>query len=582
MADYAVATAFTATDQVTPIFDRMSQSAQRFNDRTSSAFRNVTKNGYKFGTIVKGILAANLIRGGIDKVSNGLQKVGTDFLTFDDTIIGAVARFDDIGPGAKNAASMVALMGKEVRNTVKGTRFSAVDAAKAVNELAKASYDSKSAIGILPNMMAFATAGQEDLAEATTMSSDMLGAFNLRDKDTQKQLKNHVELNDMLTKSALLSTGGLRDMFETMKSVAPLAKELRMPKEELLAMGVVLSNAGIKGDMAATALKRASMNIYAGGMAAEFLANGIQIADKETGKLKRLPVILKEIGDKLRPLREDVRVPILRKIFGMYGLAGSYQLMNGLQDISEYTEKIKNSGGISADVSKFQNMSAFAKVVELGNAALEKGFQILEQFNGNGKKGLEGLISRIERFDVKPIVQGLSAAGTIISALYNVIEPFLPILPYLVAGFYGWKLVMVGLTIWPLVQGFAALLIQGPMILGLFNLLTIGWKMFNTAFVTSPLGIALLAGFAIFAAAKSLITGKDNFISETAQSMGLVPKLGHNSEGVVTVYAPNAATAANSQSQFQGQLNITGAPPGSTLTTQQGAPGFNANLLGAN
>lgn len=581
MPDYAVSTAFTGRDQVTPVFERMSKSADRFADRTSSAFRNSTKEGYKFGTIVKGILAANLIRGGIDKVSNGLQKVGSDFLTFDDTIIGAVARFDDIGPGAKNAAEMIGVLSKQTRAAVRGSRFSAVDAAKSINELAKASYDSKTAVGILPSMMAFATAGQEDLAEATSMSSDLLGAFNLRDKDTQKQLKNHMELNDMLTKSALLSTGGLRDMFETMKQVAPLAKQTGMSNAQLLAMGVTLSNAGIKGDLAATAIKRATMNIYAGGMAAEFMANGIEIADKQTGKLKELPVILKDIGTKLKPLREDVRLPILRKIFGMYGLAGSYQLMDGLQAIGEYQDKIANSGGITQQVSQFQNMSTFAKLVALANTTMEKGFQILEKFNKPGQVGIEGLITRIENFNVTPIVDGLRAFGNVVSIVYRVIEPFLPILPYVIAGFYAWKGVMAVMTFLPLVTGLAQTVFGAFKVIGAFNLLKTAWLMFNASFMGTPLGAALIAGFSLYAAGKSLFTGKDNFISQAAQSMGIVPKLRTDENGVVTGYAPNAKSAGTS-SQFQGQLNIAGAPPGSSLNVLQSAPGFDAALLGAN
>lgn len=606
MPDYAVRTTFTARDHVSDSFDRMGRAASRFSntasrsfdragrsskqfgDRTSTAFRNSTKEGYKFMTIVKGILAANAIRGGIGAIGQGMSKTSTEFLNFEDTVIGAIARFDDLGPTAARNSELVAQFGRDVRQSIVGTRFAATQAAGSIDELAKAGYQSKVGLSMLREMMDFATAGGEDLVTATTMSSDILGSFGMRSSDTQKQIANHIRLNDMLTKSSLLSTGGLADLNETIQQTAPLASELNAAPSLLLAMATALSNSAIKGTEAATAIKRAYSNIYSGRMTAEFAANGINISDPKTGQLKQLPQILGEIGTALGKLPQDRRSEILFRIFGMYGLAGNLKLMRELGSIAEYQSKIENSQGVTKQVAAARNMSTFAKVVMLANAALEKGFQVLEAFNGDGQKGLEGLTQRINNFKVKPLVDGLRATGMVLKIVWTVMKPFLPALPWLALGWMAWNAqlkIFAGLKAAAVVWQIGAALTAG---LGPVGAMTTAlWAMVAPLSAMAVPLASLVAIGGLGAAGYSLFTGKDNFISKAAQGLGIVPKLQTNSEGVIAsrdaAQAPNAQEAAARAGSWQGQLNIAGAPPGSTVTSKStGAPGISVHMLGVN
>lgn len=538
-------------------------------------------------TIVKGILAANAIRGGIGAIGQGMNKTTKDFLNFDDTMIAAVARFDDLGPAAARNGAFMSKFNKDVRQSILGTRYSAVDAAGSMDELAKAGYRSGAAMGMLQKMMNFATAAGEDLIPATTMSSDILGSFGMKSSNNQTQIANQIKLNDMLTKSGLLATGGLTDLYETLQQTAPLAMRLKATPELLLSMSVALSNAGIKGTEAATAIKRAYSNIYSGRMTEEFAANGIFISDQKTGQIKQLPQILGEIGGALKKLPEDRRSEILFRIFGMYGLAGNLKLMDELKTIEENRLKIKSATGVTDDVSAARNMSTFAKVIMLGNAALEKGFQVLEAFNGDGQKGLEGLTQRINNFKVKPLVDGLRATGQVLKIMWTVMSPFLPALPWLALGWMAWNVqlkVFAGLKAAALVWQIGAAMVAG---LGPVGAMTTAlWAMAAplTAMAPALLSLTAIGGFS--AAGYSLFTGKDNFISKAAQGLGIVPKLQTDSEGNIMsrgAQAPNAQEAAARASGYHGVLDVN-APAGSTLTTKKmfGAPGISVHMLGVN
>lgn len=606
MPDYAVHTSFHGRDRgIMDAFERMIRSADKFgragssafsrvqhgSDRAASSMRNATKVGYKFGAIVKGILAANAIRGGLGQITGGLQKVGTDFLQFDDIIIGAVARFDDLGVAVAEPTKVIERLGRKTRDAVVGTRFAAVSAANAVNELAKAGYTSEAALGILPNIMAFATAGQEDLAEATKMSSEILGAFGLRSANVQDQLRNHISLNDKLTKAALLSTGGLRDMKETMETIAPMTSAFKGGVDEALALAVVLSNAGIAGTEAATAIKRAQLNIYGGKNREELMANGINPVDPQTGGLRKFSTVLGEIGQKLSKLPLGQRVPILERLFGVYGIGGQLKLLEGLKSVAEYEQKIRDAQGTSDQVARFQNMSTWAKALALGNALMEKGFQVLEKFNGDGKSGLQGLIERVNQFKVAPMVDFLRATGQTLGVLYAIIRPFLPLMPYLVAGWVAWNGVLKGMVLARTAYhigliGAAMVAGLGPM--GAFTTALSALWAAVLPFVTSA--TILTGAFAWVSAVRSAITGKDNIFSEMAQNLGIVPKLAKDEEGRVIGYAsdqpaaaPNAKEAeARMRVHFMGQLNVAGAPPGSTVESRTtGAPSIPMVMLGA-
>ena len=138
MPDYAVSTAFTAKDKgITDAYDRMGRGADAYGDRAERAFekvsrgaehsgqalRNATKHGYNFGAILKGIIAADLIRSGVGKVKDAVTGTVGEYLRFDDEMSQAVAKFSDLGPGVKDFQGHVNSLGKEVRRVGIESKF---------------------------------------------------------------------------------------------------------------------------------------------------------------------------------------------------------------------------------------------------------------------------------------------------------------------------------------------------------------------------------------------------------------------------------------------------------------------------
>lgn len=588
MPTYAVDTIFGAKDRVSSTYDKMGRHADRFGQKSSSAFRNATKEGYKFGTIVKGILAANALRGGIGYITSGIQETGNQFLQFDDTLVGALARFDDAGKSVRGFSGELADLKRNTLDAIRGTQYKASDAAKGINDLIKAGFSPTESVGSLRSMMALSTTAQEDFARTISMSNDLLGAFGLRTSNATQNIKNFSTLNDKMAKALNLSNLALEDLFETSKTTGPVTGIIKMDLNEILALTAVLGNIGIKGTEAATSIKNMVLNLAQADNQAELLANGIDVRDR-LGNMRKVSDILGEMHGKLKGLGNVEQAQILNRIFGLRAIAGSQKLMENLGFVADYTQKIGNATGenerVSALISKY---STLVKLQMLGNAVLEKAFTVLDQFNYKGQQGVEALIAKIRAFDTKPIVDALSATGNIIGVIYTAVKPLLPALPYLIAGFGTLKVVTAAVGFIQMASGAIRFLMAIRPLIGTMGIL-------NAVMAANPVGLIVVGIGAAIAAvvylekrfklfSTALEYWKDKFLSIVSGVKGV---LGWFGSGIGLQMddrePPNRQEAQARARMFLGQLNIAGAPPGSSVETKSaGAPSIQMHLLGAN
>lgn len=638
---YVVPTKFTAKEWVSDAFKKMDDAASKFDKtatkagkNSSSAMRNATKEGYKFATVVKGILFADFLRGGLNVVKNAVQGSATNFLDFDDAMVGAFARFDDLGPRAKNVKDELLDLKQGTLDAIRGTEHSAVSAGKAMDFFAKANWSSKSATVALRPMLDLSTAAGEEFAETVSMTNDLLGAFDMRAENSGKQLEYLSRMTDVLTRSGLDANGGLVDFFETMKGVGPIARSVGAELEDVGAMQVLLANAGIKGTNAETALKRALINIPSARLKEKFAAPGvdIKIADAK-GNIRPYIDIFTDINKFMSTMGNRNKINIAEDIFGMYGVAGGINILSGLEKVIKERDRLLGAKGITQEIAEFRRQHSMnIRLAILKNAALEKSFEFFESFKYGGMKGFDALVLAIRKFDLKPTIENLKTIGKFITAIWPAVNLLLQNLPGLMKLFIEWK-VTLGLI---KLGKFFADLSGGA---GAVARMTTAFKLM--AVPVSTLALALISVIASWEALHSLWTGKDNFISEIAQEIGLVPKLIKDENGVTTgrvsvgqqngigkemsgtAYgwnqmmdgkisfiewmttgadkfarmqqgivdkkpatpswaAPNAKEAAARNSSIFGQLNITGDTKGATLTTStKGAPPLAISLLGA-
>lgn len=206
-------------------------------------------------------------------------------------------------------------------------------------------------------------------------------------------------------------------------------------------------------------------------------------------------------------------------------------------------------------------------------------------------RGFQAFNRALERIDFERVSSGLAMIADII--------------PWVIIGFASWKLAVMavkGAQIGMMAIGWIKYLL---MMREFITAVTVKQWLWNIALNANPLGLITLAIAALIGAIVVLIKYGDELVAVFAKftkildhpvvkgllmgsGMGQVilatnekvkqaRAAGHNFE------APNQARESNRQSiDFQGNLNITGAPNGSTVSSKtRGAPPINMNLVGA-
>jgi len=242
----------------------------------------------------------------------------------------------------------------KARELGRTTSFSASESAEGMKFLGMAGFKTNQIIAAMPGVLNLAKSGATDLGRAADISSDILSGFGL----TADQMPR---VADVLTKTFTTSNTTLEMLGESMKYVAPIAKEFGVSIEQTAAMTGLLGNVGIKGSSAGTTLRSmlTRLSAPAGEAATALKELGIQTRDSE-GNMRNITDIVGDLGKATKRMGSGQRLEILKTLFGEEPAAGIAELLSqGADGIRNYTTEIQNSGGVSERVAK--QMGANAK-----------------------------------------------------------------------------------------------------------------------------------------------------------------------------------------------------------------------------
>lgn len=127
-------------------------------------------------------------------------------------------------------------------------RFSTLEAAQGLGELARASGSVKSAIAQLPATLALARAGGLGVADAAAIVSTSLTQFGLAAGEATR-------VADVLAKESNSTQDSVEKLGNALSYAAPLAKQLGLDIEQTTAIVGRLAEEGFKGERAGTALR---------------------------------------------------------------------------------------------------------------------------------------------------------------------------------------------------------------------------------------------------------------------------------------------------------------------------------------
>lgn len=227
------------------------------------------------------------------------------------------------------------------------TKFSASEAAQAMNYMAMAGWKTEDMLDGLDGVMNLAAASGEDLATTSDIVTDALTAFGLTAKDSG-------HFADILAAASSNANTNVSMMGETFKYCAPIAGALGFSAEDTAEAIGLMANAGIKSSQAGTAL-RTIMNNLAGEVTICGDAIGeVQIATTNAdGSMRELSDILADCRTAFSGLTESEKAAAAESLVGKDAMSGFLALMNaGEADIEKLSTAIANCDGTAEGMAE--------------------------------------------------------------------------------------------------------------------------------------------------------------------------------------------------------------------------------------
>ena len=301
---------------------------------TNTALSKIDVAGKKMETVGNSIAGAGKKMMGVTTVIGGVG-------------VAAVKTAADFDSAMSQVAAVSGATGKDfdaLRNKAREmgakTKFSATEAAEAMNYMAMAGWKTEDMLDGIEGVMNLAAASGEDLAATSDIVTDALTAFGLSAKDSG-------HFADILAATSSNANTNVSMMGETFKYCAPIAGALGFSAEDTAEAIGLMANAGIKSSQAGTAL-RTIMNNLAGDVKISGKAIGdVTIATTNAdGSMRDLSDILADCRSAFGNLTESEKAQAAESLVGKNAMSGFLALMNaGQGDIDKLSSAIDNCDG---------------------------------------------------------------------------------------------------------------------------------------------------------------------------------------------------------------------------------------------
>ena len=331
---------------------------QREIVETEQKLKSLEEQAKQSGTALQNIAAKGEK---LKTVGDNISNVGTKLLPVTAGVVGlgtaAVKTAADFDSAMSKVAAVSGATGKDLdalrdkaREMGSKTKFSASEAAEAMNYMAMAGWKTEDMFSGIEGVMNLAAASGEDLATTSDIVTDALTAFGLSAKDSG-------HFADILAAASSNANTNVSMMGETFKYCAPIAGALGFSAEDTAEAIGLMANAGIKGSQAGTALRTIMNNLSGDVKICGSSIGEVTVATTNAdGSMRDLSDILADCRTAFSGLSESEKAAAAESLVGKNAMSGFLALMNaGEADINKLSSAIDNCDGCAAGMAETMN-----------------------------------------------------------------------------------------------------------------------------------------------------------------------------------------------------------------------------------
>lgn len=267
------------------------------------------------------------------------------------------------------------------------TAFSAVEAAKGIEEMAKAGVSTADILGGgLDGALALAAAGALDVGEASEIAASAMTQFKLSGKDIP-------HIADLLAAGAGKAQGSVHDMGEALNQAGLIASQTGLTIEETTGGLAAFASAGLTGSDAGTSFKTMLQALTPNSAKAATAMSelGISAYDSQ-GNFVGLSEFAGQLKTSLSGLTEEQRNTTLETIFGSDAVRAAAVLYEqGAEGVNKWETAVNDAGYAADTAGRMQNNLA-GDLEKLGGSF----DTVLIQSGSGANEVLRGMVQGLE------------------------------------------------------------------------------------------------------------------------------------------------------------------------------------------
>ncbi|MFS0559602.1 phage tail tape measure protein [Terribacillus sp. 179-K 1B1 HS] len=360
------------------------------------------------------------------------------------------------------------------------TSKSAAEVAQAQENLAALGFTATEIIAAMPGVISAAEASGADMAQTADVVASALNIWGLEAGEASR-------VADILAQTANQSAADITDMQYALKYAGAPASALGISLEELAASIGHMTDRGLSGENAGTALRASLLALLnpseKNTKAMEAL--GVSVTDAE-GNFIGISGVVEEFNKALEGQTDTQKAATLAQLVGTEAVSGFLALMEaGPSEIDKMTASLEDSAGASAETAKQMKdnlkgaieelMGAFETMKITIGAALTPAIIAVTNVVRDMINAFNGLPDELQT------TFAILAAITPIALLFGAgILYIISVLPGLIAGL-GIIAGVLGISVGAFVGISAAILALVPVIIGLAVAITKNWDTIKSA-----------------------------------------------------------------------------------------------------
>lgn len=296
------------------------------------------------------------------------------------------------------------------------TKFSATEAADAMNYMAMAGWKTEDMLNGIDGIMNLAAASGEDLATTSDIVTDALTAFGLSASDS-------THFADVLAAASSNANTNVSMMGETFKYVAPVAGSLGYSAEDCAVAIGLMANSGIKASQSGTALRSMFSRLAKPSKEVKEAMEKLNISLTDShGNMKSLDTLMGDLRNSFSGLSESEKAEMASSLAGQEAMSGLLAIVNASdEDFNKLKDAIYGADGASAKMAETMQDNLQGKISILKSTIEGLGIKIYEEIEDPMKEAAEGATDSVEQISSALENGGIDAAvektGNIIGGL---------------------------------------------------------------------------------------------------------------------------------------------------------------------